>query len=973
MTDDFKKTMRHSTENLKVFNELLALCRNNMIVPYIGAGMSAFAGFIPNLRDRNLFPTWTSLIGAKYSEYFKDKALPKDLIDAADEIEKAMGKEDFYEYIRITMGGNLNEEWAEILKEAENQAISVIPKLFFCPMVTTNFDQIVERIYEGHEENISVSFPYHTENLDHAIGERRQLLYKIHGCVSDAPNIVLAKSKYDEVYDSMSDLVKLLSQFCQGFHFLFLGCSLTINSNDGTTDYSTKLLLDLQGKSKMPHYAILPCGKDNTIERRIELEKRNIYPIFYENTSGKHEEVKIILDTLKDEIKNQLFQLPIYNQPYTERKDNIVIKIKNKLKDSKYSVLALTGDGGVGKTRIIREYALQNKERYNKNNVFWFSTISSDNVREGVRQFVIEYQGISKEEKNTNKIFNAFREWIRTNDNYLFLLDNVENYEDINAFLYNDFSTSTGTRHILITSRLSENELNDIQVEEIKAFENEDARLFLQSHTDTKKYNEEYADKIANVLGYLPLALEQAAAIIQNEKKENEERAYEIFYEELEKEPLAQLERQHPEPGAVSVAATWNMAMQRISNNAAKEFLWLCAYFAPDNINSQWFVDSSEVLPEHLKNDIQTKLHTIKEQLKKYSLIKINNDKISIHRLLQGVILGSLEGKHIEYYTICVHILNKFYNEDFSTIEARTLFSEIVPHITSVITKIDIDDATTEIDRLFYFLGKGFYESADFQKSLHWHNQSLYIREHVLGKEDLGVAESYNEIGVVYDELGFHNKALTFCGKALGVYKKTRGEEHRDVAIIYNNIAGFYRNIGDQVKALKCYKKSMQIKENIFGEDDIRTATAYNNIAGSYRKLKKYDEALVYYVKALKIREHFDKEHPNTATTYNDIAWVYSALALHDRALECCEKALRIWKKVMGKRHPYVAAAYHTMGFVYDSQGNYDKALDKLLKSFCIYKDVLGEDHPKTIKIDNYMKEIHKKKRIGSELANTVV
>jgi hypothetical protein len=199
--------------------------------------------------------------------------------------------------------------------------------------------------------------------------------------LSDAQNIVLAKSKYDEVYNSESDLVKSLSQFCQGFHFLFLGCSLTINNNYGTTDYSTKLLLDLQGKSKMPHYAILSCEKDKMSDRRIELENRNIYPIFYENASKKHEEVKIILDNLKDEIKNQLFQIPKYDKPYTERKGNVIAQITKSLEKSKYSVLAIRGDAGVGKTRIISEYALQNEKRYN-NNVFWFSAISADNVRD---------------------------------------------------------------------------------------------------------------------------------------------------------------------------------------------------------------------------------------------------------------------------------------------------------------------------------------------------------------------------------------------------------------------------------------------------------------------------------------------------------------------------------------------------------------------------------------------------------------
>jgi hypothetical protein len=453
----FNDIINYSPENKKVFNELLKQCIKGEIVPYIGAGMSVFAGNIPNLKNRNLFPTWRGLLEVKYEKYFEGKELPKDLIDVAEDIEKEMGKENFYEYIRATMGGDLKEEWSEILENSEKQAISYIPKLFRSPIVTTNFDQIIEKIYN----NLPVAFPYHTEKLKQAIDERKQLLYKIHGCVSDHRNIVLARSKYDEVYRDDSPLVKSLSKFCKGFHFLFLGCSLNQD------DYSTILLMKSQEKSKMPHYAILPCEKDKMPDRRIELEGRNIYPILYENTSGKHEEVKILLDKLLIEIKNQSFQIPKFDKPYTERKNSITTKITNRLKNSKYSVLALIGDGGVGKTRIIREYALQNKGKYNKDKVFWFNAISADNVKEEIRKFVVRYQDISEKETNTDIILQAFKNWTRENDNYLFLLDNVENYEDIKVFFGNNFSILTGTRHFLITSRLDKEKFNNIPIEDM--------------------------------------------------------------------------------------------------------------------------------------------------------------------------------------------------------------------------------------------------------------------------------------------------------------------------------------------------------------------------------------------------------------------------------------------------------------------------------------------------------------------------
>jgi hypothetical protein len=58
----FKDIMSFSPENEKVFEELSNLCINKMIVPYVGAGLSAFARYLPIFEGHLLFPTWEHLI-----------------------------------------------------------------------------------------------------------------------------------------------------------------------------------------------------------------------------------------------------------------------------------------------------------------------------------------------------------------------------------------------------------------------------------------------------------------------------------------------------------------------------------------------------------------------------------------------------------------------------------------------------------------------------------------------------------------------------------------------------------------------------------------------------------------------------------------------------------------------------------------------------------------------------------------------
>ncbi|MDR1611088.1 MAG: SIR2 family protein [Candidatus Symbiothrix sp.] len=704
----FDDIINYSPENKKVFEELSGLCINKLIVPYIGAGMSVFAGF----------KTWNKFINDEYENCFHTKK-PDSMnnIVAADLIEQEQGKDIFYENVRITFGGNLNDaEWENVLKKAETQAISIVPKLFYGPIITTNFDQIIENI---HDNKLPAVFPYNSKELGQAVDNRKRLIYKIHGCVSDAQNVVFTKSVYDKVYSPYSELMKSLSVFFQGFHFLFLGSSLGVTNTKGDTkDYSMDVWEKLQNSGTY-HFAILDCTEDQISTRREELEERNIYPILFE--SGKYESVKIILDELLARYENQLFGIPQYTSPFVERKESVLGKIANHLHDDGWSAHVITGFGGVGKTRVLSEYANRKQKAYK--HIIWFNAISADNVREEIFQFALKNKLIIETEKDYNYIYYVFKKWMKENEDWLFLLDNVEHCDDIKAFF--DFDkTLRGKRHILISSR-NKDEFSNIQTIPIDVFEIEESREFLESHTN--KTPDDYADKIADRLGGLPLALEQAAAYI---KEENE--SYKGYYELLEKDTISILEKKHLSH-TESVGATWNISMQRIKSKAAKELLNLCAFFAPDSIHSQWFVDAVDVLSDELRKNGLNDFAEIKKELKAYSLVRIDSEeRISMHRLLQDVVRKALNNKQ-EKLIVCIQIMNKQIYFDFSTAKSKALFQELILHILSVTDKMPHETADTV--NLKFFLGYGFNELANYPKALELYQEVLIIIETVFGAE----------------------------------------------------------------------------------------------------------------------------------------------------------------------------------------------------------------------------------------------
>ena len=298
MNNKFDKIMEYSPENKTVFEELSALCIDKKIVPYIGAGLSCFAGF----------PTWIKFLNTLYNECF-DEYIPEDkninFFELADKIEEELGgEEELYKRIYSTYGGNHKDgDWKSIIKKAgdNSEAVSFIPKLFFGPIITTNFDQILEHIHQNTPD-FFVALPRESdlEKIEQAKHKRKRFLYKIHGCVSKAQSIVFTGNQYEKEYNKGVIHEKYLTKFFQGFSFLFLGCSLDIN---GTKDKPVEIwekLIKIINKREMYHYAIIECKENATEkyikERRKELETRRIYPILFE--SGKHESVKIILEKL---------------------------------------------------------------------------------------------------------------------------------------------------------------------------------------------------------------------------------------------------------------------------------------------------------------------------------------------------------------------------------------------------------------------------------------------------------------------------------------------------------------------------------------------------------------------------------------------------------------------------------------------------------------------------------------------------
>ncbi len=220
-------------------------------------------------------------------------------------------------------------------------------------------------------------------------------------------------------------------------------------------------------------------------------------------------------------------------------------------------------------------------------------------------------------------------------------------------------------------------------------------------------------------------------------------------------------------------------------------------------------------------------------------------------------------------------------------------------------TAKEIDCPAEKYIELLFKYGHFLIKYAYYEESIEVNLRFIRLSEETNGQDDT-TASSYNNIGIVYDNLGDYDKALEYHNKALEIFKDVLGENHPDTASSYNNIGIVYDELGDYDKALEFKNKALEIIKAVLGENHPDTAMFYNNIGNVYAKLGDCDKALEYGFKALEIRKAvLGENHPDTAVSYNNIGVVYDYLGDYDKALDYFNKALEIRKERLGESHPY--------------------------------------------------------------------
>ncbi len=699
------------------------------------------------------------------------------------------------------------------------------------------------------------------------------------------------------------------------------------------------------------------------VARMIDTTKQNVYrweagkskptPYYRQKLCALFEKTAAELGFVAQEVITALWNVPLQQNLFFLGQTAVLESLHEAFTTSKIAIpkQALSGLPGIGKTHTALEYAYRFQEEYSA--VLWLQADTEEILMEELVRLASVLHLPLNDERDQERIVQAVKEWFDSTPGWLLILDNVQDPEMIARKL-----PLAGRGHMLLSTQAqaigtfaSRIDVEKLTVEDGATFLLRRAKLIKPFGTlDTALPGDRTGSwDIANVMGGLPLALDQAAAYIEETKCGVA--GYLDHYTTRRAELLQRRGRRASgHPG--SIATTISLAFDKIVQNypAAAELLRLCAFLYPEDIPLDIFVAGAPALGPLLGAVAadSTKLDEAIAELLNYSLIqRFPHGGLRIHRLVQEVLRERIKEEQlwdawVERTVYAVASALPAMETDFQR------FEPYIPHALACVELIEQQGiANLAAAHIYYTTGFYLKERAQYEPALTHCQRAVTLYEQLLGPEHQEVAIALNNLALVYDEMAKYAEAEPLFMRAVTIFEKVLPPDHPDLAGSLHNLARCCRFQGDIPQAEKLSRRALAILEQTQGPDHLDIAPILNTLATIYRDQEQYAQAEPLYLRALAIREkELPPGHLDIAYSLNALATNYAFQKMFDQAESLNMRALSIFEQVRGPDHPDVALCLTCLSDSYYYQKNYDQVKRANQRALAIYERVGAVEQP---------------------------
>ncbi|KAF2464103.1 TPR-like protein [Lindgomyces ingoldianus] len=663
---------------------------------------------------------------------------------------------------------------------------------------------------------------------------------------------------------------------------------------------------------------------------------------------------------------------PFQRDPhFVDRSILAEIDFKNRQSTSR---LALVGLGGVGKSQIAIEYSYRVRDKSQDTWVFWVHADTQARFEEGYRR-IAETVKVEGWDNPKADVLRLVRSWMCDGSNRQWVLV-VDNADDLGVFFHNrsqtrgadsldrsvellsDFLPQSPNGLILITSRSQDVAYrltgSYASIMKVQPMDWDEALTLLQKKLspNTDQHN---AIKLLQALDYMPLAITQAAAYIEQRAPRMTISRYldvvcrsDYDRARLLKKDVGDSRRDGR--ASNSIITTWQISFEYIRKEmpTAARLLSLMSLFdrqgIPDSLlHNQYQQDKDE------EADFEEDIHT----LTSYSLVGMNADgrEFKMHRLVQFSMKKWLElNQELEQWKEeYVRLMDNSY--PVGKHKNWALCQALFPHAQAAVgcrptsTKA-LEEWASVLFKAAWYAG----EIGQYNVAKEMGASALQAREATLGAEHPDTLNSINGLGVILSRQGKYKEAQAMNRRALGGCEKTLGKEHPDTLTCVSNLALVLQHEGKYEAAEEMNRRALEGREKTVGKEHPDTLISVNNLALVLQHQGKYEAAEKMSRQVLEGREKtLGKEHPSTLTSVSNVAAVLRCQGKYDAAEEMSRRVLEGREKTVGKEHPSTLTSVSNLALVLQHQGKYEVAEEMNQRVLEGREKTLGKEHPDTL------------------------